>query len=154
MLSVFLFIIFFCAACWFITPTSEPQVNSVSLLTNAAIAAQPVVNCSPTLPTTAVMASKSPRSATMGTTAKLPKGQNIDPVSLDKLPNWELLNTKALRVECRNYGIQWRNAHGLNRHLKKQEMVSALQSATAQPFVSSQVSIAAHQIRYSQRSVA
>jgi hypothetical protein len=154
MLSVFLFITFFCAACWFITPTSAPQVNSGSQLTDAAIATQPVVNHSPTPPITAVMANKSPRSTTIVTTAKLSKDQNIDPVSLDKLPDWKLLNTQTLRAECRNYRIQWRNAHGLNRHLKKQEMVNALQAATAQPLASSQVSIAAHQARYSQRSVA
>jgi hypothetical protein len=154
MLSVFLFIIFFCAACWFITPTSAPQVNSGSQLTDAAIATQPVLNHSLTPPITAILADKFPRSTMMATTAKLPKDQNIDPVSLDKSPDWKLLNTQALRAECRNYGIQWRNAHGLNRHLKKQEMVSALQSVTAQLLASSQVSIAAHQARYSQRSVA
>jgi hypothetical protein len=84
MLSVFLFIILFCVACWFITPISAAQVNSASLLTNSAIAAQPVVSCSPTLPTITLPVDKSLHSTLIATTAKLPKKQNTDSIFLNE----------------------------------------------------------------------
>jgi len=33
---------------------------------------------------------------------------------------------ELLRQECQKAGIKWRNAHGKNKHLKKAEMIAAL----------------------------
>jgi hypothetical protein len=35
--------------------------------------------------------------------------------------------TEQLRQQCQKAGIKWRNAHGKNKHLKKAEMIAALQ---------------------------
>jgi hypothetical protein len=35
--------------------------------------------------------------------------------------------TERLRQQCQQAGIKWRNAHGKNKHLKKHEMIEALQ---------------------------
>jgi hypothetical protein len=34
---------------------------------------------------------------------------------------------ELLRQQCQQAGIKWRNAHGKNKHLKKAEMLTALQ---------------------------
>jgi hypothetical protein len=34
---------------------------------------------------------------------------------------------ELLRQQCQKAGIKWRNAHGKNKHLKKAEMIAALQ---------------------------
>ncbi|MDX2212309.1 MAG: hypothetical protein SFY66_03375 [Oculatellaceae cyanobacterium bins.114] len=34
---------------------------------------------------------------------------------------------EELRKQCQQAGIKWRNAHGKNKHLKKAEMIEALQ---------------------------
>lgn len=35
--------------------------------------------------------------------------------------------TELLRQQCQKAGIKWRHAHGKNKHLKKHEMIAALQ---------------------------
>jgi hypothetical protein len=43
---------------------------------------------------------------------------------------------EQLRKQCQQAGIKWRNAHGKNKHLKKAEMIEALQQlrvTTIQP---------------------
>jgi len=37
------------------------------------------------------------------------------------------LTVEVLRQDCQKAGIKWRNAHGKNKHLKKAEMIEALQ---------------------------
>jgi hypothetical protein len=39
---------------------------------------------------------------------------------------YEAMSNKELRVICTNAGVMWRNAHGVNKHLKKSEMIAAL----------------------------
>jgi hypothetical protein len=39
----------------------------------------------------------------------------------------KLSPVEHLRQQCQQAGIKWRNAHGQNKHLKKAEMLSALQ---------------------------
>ncbi|MBW4474203.1 MAG: hypothetical protein KME45_28080 [Stenomitos rutilans HA7619-LM2] len=39
----------------------------------------------------------------------------------------KLSPVEQLRQQCQEAGIKWRNAHGKNKHLKKAEMLSALQ---------------------------
>lgn len=41
--------------------------------------------------------------------------------------DWAALDPYQLRQACQRRGIRWRNAHGVNRHLKKSEMVAALE---------------------------
>ncbi len=36
------------------------------------------------------------------------------------------VTVEQLRKECQKAGIKWRNAHGKNKHLKKDEMIAAL----------------------------
>jgi hypothetical protein len=45
---------------------------------------------------------------------RTPSGRKPPPVEL-------------LRQQCQQAGIKWRNAHGKNKHLKKAEMIAALQ---------------------------
>jgi hypothetical protein len=48
-------------------------------------------------------------------------------VHLDLLPpQRKLCQTEQLRQQCQQAGIKWRNAHGKNKHLKKEEMIAAL----------------------------
>jgi hypothetical protein len=42
-------------------------------------------------------------------------------------PKRKLTPTEQLRQQCQKAGIKWRNAHGKNKHLKKAEMIAALQ---------------------------
>lgn len=39
----------------------------------------------------------------------------------------KLSPVEKLRQQCQEAGIKWRNAHGKNKHLKKAEMLAALQ---------------------------
>ncbi|XGV95584.1 MAG: hypothetical protein ACAF41_22930 [Leptolyngbya sp. BL-A-14] len=39
----------------------------------------------------------------------------------------KLSPVEQLRQQCQEAGIKWRNAHGKNKHLKKAEMLAALQ---------------------------
>lgn len=39
----------------------------------------------------------------------------------------KLSPVELLRQQCQQAGIKWRNAHGKNKHLKKAEMIEALQ---------------------------
>ncbi|MBW4693517.1 MAG: hypothetical protein KME27_17370 [Lyngbya sp. HA4199-MV5] len=47
-----------------------------------------------------------------------------EPVSPTKR---KLSPVEQLRQQCQQAGIKWRDAHGKNKHLKKAEMLSALQ---------------------------
>ena len=40
--------------------------------------------------------------------------------------NYEGMSSAELRKHCTRAGIQWRNAHGTSRHLRKAEMIAAL----------------------------
>jgi len=56
----------------------------------------------------------------------------IDPESpmrqeSSKPPVRQRSTVEQLRQECQKAGIKWRNAHGKNKHLKKDEMLAALQ---------------------------
>jgi hypothetical protein len=41
-------------------------------------------------------------------------------------PDYADMNSAQLRKECSKAGIQWRNAHGRNKHMSKGEMLKAL----------------------------
>ena len=41
---------------------------------------------------------------------------------------------EQLRQQCQQAGIKWRDAHGKHKHLKKQEMLAALQASNVIPF--------------------
>ena len=45
--------------------------------------------------------------------------------------DWSALDPFQLRKECAQRGIRWRNSHGLNKHLKKSEMLAALKDFEA-----------------------
>jgi len=58
--------------------------------------------------------------------------KRIDPESpmlqeSSKPPVRQRSTVEQLRQECQKAGIKWRNAHGKNKHLKKDEMLAALQ---------------------------
>jgi hypothetical protein len=80
-------------------------------------------------------------------TAELPTQEEVDaviealtlaaaplalPVTLQPLkttaPDWAAIAPTQLRKECTARAIKWRNAHGKNRHMKKFEMVAALEA--------------------------
>lgn len=42
-------------------------------------------------------------------------------------PRRKIPPVELLRQQCQKAGIKWRNAHGKNKHLKKAEMIEALQ---------------------------
>jgi flavin-binding protein dodecin len=42
--------------------------------------------------------------------------------------DWKASDPFQLRRECQARGIHWRNAHGKNKHLRKAEMVRALEN--------------------------
>ena len=46
-------------------------------------------------------------------------------------PQRQLSPVELLRQQCQQAGIKWRDAHGKNRHLKKAEMIEALNRLTA-----------------------
>lgn len=54
----------------------------------------------------------------------------VESIEVDS-PNWAAIAPVQLRKECQLRGIRWRNAHGENRHLKKAEMIEALQGCAA-----------------------
>lgn len=41
---------------------------------------------------------------------------------------------EQLRQQCQQAGIKWRDAHGKHKHLKKAEMLAALQASNVVPF--------------------
>jgi hypothetical protein len=43
-----------------------------------------------------------------------------------KTQDWSKLTPEQLRKECQARQIKWRNAHGKNKHLKKNEMIALL----------------------------
>jgi hypothetical protein len=45
----------------------------------------------------------------------------------DSEPKRKSTPVERLRQQCQQAGIKWRNAHGKNKHLKKAEMIDALQ---------------------------
>lgn len=42
-------------------------------------------------------------------------------------PKRKLSPTELLRQQCQQAGVKWRDAHGKNKHLKKAEMIAALE---------------------------
>ena len=58
------------------------------------------------------------------------KMQATDEALLEmKRSKYAALTSDQLRKECQSHGIQWRDAHGKSKHLKKAEMVEALVNA-------------------------
>jgi hypothetical protein len=60
-------------------------------------------------------------------------GMEAEPLTVEAIvvpaqPDWATLDVPRLRTECQVRGIRWSNAHGKNRHLKKTEMVAALEA--------------------------
>jgi hypothetical protein len=52
----------------------------------------------------------------------------VDPVPPERSETTRKLTpTERLRQQCQQAGIKWRHAHGKNKHLKKAEMIAALQ---------------------------
>jgi len=43
-------------------------------------------------------------------------------------PDWSAIAHAQLRKECSTRAIKWRNFHGKNHHMKKREMVAALEA--------------------------
>lgn len=43
--------------------------------------------------------------------------------------NYPVMKVTELRQHCKQSGITWRNAHGKGKHLRKAEMVAALEAA-------------------------
>ena len=43
-------------------------------------------------------------------------------------PDWSAIAPAQLRKECTARAIKWRNAYGKNQHMKKREMVAALEA--------------------------
>jgi hypothetical protein len=54
-----------------------------------------------------------------------------EPADLSSLTPFEL------RQRCQRSGIQWRNAHGKNKHLKKHEMIAAIRSNSLDEVITS-----------------
>jgi hypothetical protein len=50
-------------------------------------------------------------------------------VEVVEVVDWKAIDPFQLRRECQVRGIRWRDAHGRNKHLRKAEMVRALEGS-------------------------
>jgi hypothetical protein len=66
------------------------------------------------MPRSVAAAMQSPSCTVQVEKSQVEKKRKLSPVEL-------------LRQQCQEAGIKWRNAHGKNKHLKKAEMIEALQ---------------------------
>ncbi|XGW00885.1 MAG: hypothetical protein ACAF41_33460 (plasmid) [Leptolyngbya sp. BL-A-14] len=54
--------------------------------------------------------------------------------SVQVVPSPKRSPVEQLRQQCQQAGIKWRDAHGKHKHLKKHEMLAALQASNVIPF--------------------
>jgi hypothetical protein len=55
------------------------------------------------------------------------RAENLDQVLSSAQVKRQLSPVEQLRQQCQQAGIKWRDAHGKNKHLKKVELIAALQ---------------------------